>query len=348
MFAKNLLNGWFKKQLDLPDVIIYHADSVDIKRVFAFPDLDNVTYKKVKANNFWLRILYEQFMMPFVLRGFDVYFSPTPVMPFLSRIVNRQLKHIVTIHDMIPFFVPKKYGKIRSVYVKLISKYSSKYADKIITVSENSRKDISFITKINPAKVVIIYNFMPSIVAAENVSYDQFFLSISTIEPGKNIENTIRGFKVFLEDESNRNYKFYWVGKIGWGYTPAAIKKMIEDSGLEQKFFLLGYVDDTKKIELLRHCTALVYISHYEGFGLPVLEGLYYNKPAVVSNTSSLPEAVGKAGILCDKSDANNIGVALTKITMNLHEYVNEIPDQLKKFDENIQVQRFLEVMELN
>ena len=343
-----MLNGWFKKKIAFPDIIIFHADSVDVKHVFAFPDLDKVTYKKVKVNNFWFRILYEQFVMPFVLRGFDVYFSPTPVMPFLSRIVNRQLKHIVTIHDMIPFFVPKKYGKIRSVYVKLISKYSSKYADEIITVSENSRKDISSIAKINHDKVVIIYNFMPSTGAAEKVSYDQFFLSISTIEPGKNIENTIRGFKVFLENELNRNYKFFWVGKIGWGYTPAAIKKMIEDSGLKEKFLLLGYIDDAKKIELLRHCTALVYLSHYEGFGLPVLEGLYYNKPAVVSNTSSLPEVIGKAGILCDKSDIDDIAGALTKISMNLQDYVNEIPNQLKKFDENIQIQKFLKVISVN
>jgi glycosyltransferase involved in cell wall biosynthesis len=348
VFGKNLLNGWFRKEIALPHITIYHADGVDIKRVFAFPDLDNVIYKKVKVNNFWLRIIYEHFVLPFVLRDFAVYFSPTPVMPFLSGMVNRHLKHIVTIHDMIPFFVPKKYGKIRSVYVKLISKYSSKYADEIITVSENSRKDICLIAKVNPAKVVIVYNFMPSIVAAESVSYDQFFLSISTIEPGKNIENTIRGFKVFLENELHRNYKFYWVGKIGWGYTPLEIKRMIADSGLEEKFLLLGYIDDAKKVELLRRCTALVYLSHYEGFGLPVLEGLHYNKPAVVSNTSSLPEAIGKAGILCDESDAKDIGVALTKITLNLHDYVKEIPGQLKKFDESLQVQRFLEVMGVN
>jgi glycosyltransferase involved in cell wall biosynthesis len=345
VFAKNLLNGWFTRQIEFPEIIIYHADCVEIKQVFALPDLDNVAYRKVKVNNFWLRILYEQFVMPFVLRRFDVYFSPTPVMPFLSRIVNRQLKHIVTIHDMIPFFVPKKYGKIRSLYVKLVSKYSSKYADQIITVSENSKKDISFISKIDPVKVTVIYNFMPSLGNMEKVFYDQFFLSISTIEPGKNIENTILGFKIFLENELNQNYKFYWIGKIGWGYTTAELSEMIEGFGLKEKFFLLGYIDDEKKNDLLKRCTALVYLSHYEGFGLPVLEGLYFNKPAVVSNTSSLPEVIGKAGILCDKSDAEDIAVALTKITTNLQDYIIEIPNQLKKFDENLQIQKFLKVM---
>ncbi|HEX6172001.1 MAG TPA: glycosyltransferase family 1 protein [Chitinophagaceae bacterium] len=345
VFAKNLLNEWFRNRAELPSIVIYHADCLDIKRVFALPDFDRVVYKKVKANNFWLRILYEQLVMPFLIRDFKVYFSPTPVMPFLSKLFNRRLKHVITIHDMIPFFVPKKYGKIRSLYVKLISKYGSKYADRIITVSENSRNDISLIAKINPAKVIVIYNFMPSLVLNASISYDQFFVSISTIEPGKNIENTIRGFKVFLENEAHRKYKFYWVGKIGWGYSPAGLKAMIEASGLEKNFFLLGYIDESKKTELLSHCTAIVYLSHYEGFGLPVLEGLYYGKPAVVSDSSSLPEVIGKAGILCDKGDPADIADALTRICENLQSYLNEIPKQLEKFDAHTQVEKFLKVM---
>jgi glycosyltransferase involved in cell wall biosynthesis len=108
----------------------------------------------------------------------------------------------------------------------------------------------------------------------------------------------------------------------------------------------MGYIDDEKKNELLKRCTALVYLSHYEGFGLPVLEGLYYNKPAVVSNTSSLPEVIGKAGILCDKGDVEDIAAALTKITINLQDYLNEIPNQLKKFDENLQIQKFLKILD--
>jgi len=348
VFAKNLIRGWFNTQANLPEIVIYHADCIDIRGVFSLPHAAGITYKGVKANRFWSRILYEQFIMPFGLSQFDIYFSPTPVMPFLGRIINHKLTMAVTIHDMIPFFVPNKYGRLRSLYVKVISINSAKCADHVITVSENSKKDIITLSKIEPTKITVIYNFMPSLQLKEKVSYEKFFLSISTIEPGKNIENTIRGFKAFLLNNLNQSYKFYWIGKIGWGYSRAHLEGLIADSGLENDFFLLGYVDDEKKTELLTRCTAIVYLSHYEGFGLPVLEGLYFNKPPVVLNNSSLPEVIGKAGILCDNGDPDEIASALSKITVNLEEYVREIPNQLKKFDERMQIQKFLKVIGVN
>ena len=149
---------------------------------------------------------------------------------------------------------------------------------------------------------------------------------------------------MFLQN-NHEHYKFYWIGKIGWGYTKSYLEQFIADSGLENSFLLLGYVDDETKTDLLTRCKALVYLSHYEGFGLPVLEGLYFNKPTVVLNNSSLPEVIGKAGILCDKGDADDIAAALSKITVELDEFIKEIPNQLKKFDEATQINKFIKVI---
>jgi glycosyltransferase involved in cell wall biosynthesis len=90
----------------------------------------------------------------------------------------------------------------------------------------------------------------------------------------------------------------------------------------------------------------MIYISHYEGFGLPVLEALCYSKPAVVSNTSSLPEVVGQAGIICDKENLVDIADAMIKAIEQLDIYVLRIPEQLKKFDSAAQIEKF--VMLLN
>lgn len=348
VFAKNLLRGWFKIDDELPEIVIYHADCVDIRQVFSLPDKSGVSYKPVNVSSFWSRIIYEQVIMPFGLRKFDIYFSPTPVMPYLKRVIHKKLKVVVTIHDMIPFFVPNKYGRLRSLYVKYISIKSAKCADNVITVSENSKKDISSLSGVEPKKITVIYNFMPGLTLKQKVVYEKFFLSISTIEPGKNIENTLRGFKAFLENSIDQGYKFYWIGKIGWGYTKSYLEKLIADQGLEKHFFLLGYVDDEKKTDLLTRCTAVVYLSHYEGFGLPVLEGLYFNKPPVVLNNSSLPEVIGKAGILCEKGETDEIARALSNITINLNQYVKEIPNQIRKFDEVLQIQKFISVIGVN
>ena len=346
IFARNLIRGWLGTDTSSYDVYIFHAANIDIKELFGLPTLSNIRYVSVSVKSFWARILYEQVVYPFKLMGFDIYFAPTPVMPLISAYVNRGLKHIITIHDMIPFFVPDKYSKGRSQYVKFISVYGAKLANEVITVSENSKKDIKDIANIVRDKITVIYNFMPELQKSENISFDPFFVSISTIEPGKNIENTLKGFKLFLDRTKRTEFKFYWIGKIGWGYTPSDLTKMIDELGLTEHFFLLGYVSDDRKSDLLNKCSAMVYLSHYEGFGLPVLEALYHNKPAVVSNTSSLPEVIGQAGILCDKENVTDIADALIKITKQLDAYVREIPDQLKKFDEVGQIEKFVKILE--
>jgi glycosyltransferase involved in cell wall biosynthesis len=206
--------------------------------------------------------------------------------------------------------------------------------------------DITNLAGIDPKKITVIYNFMPDLTKLGEISYEPFFISISTIEPGKNIENTLKGFKLFLDRTNKTGFKFYWIGKIGWGYSPSTLNSMISSLGLEKSFLLLGYVNDEQKRDLLNKCSAMVYLSHYEGFGLPVLEALYHKKPAVVSNTSSLPEVIGRAGILCDKENVKDIADALTKITDQLHTYIEEIPGQLKKFGEFAQIEKFVKILE--
>jgi glycosyltransferase involved in cell wall biosynthesis len=346
IFARNLIRGWIETDTSHFYISIYHCADIDIKKLFGIPDRSNITYVGVSVKKFWSRILYEQLILPFVLRGFDLYFAPTPVMPLFSAFVNRGLRHFITIHDMIPFFVPDKYGKGRSYYVKFISVYGAKFADEIITVSENSKKDILKIAKISEKKITVIYNFMPELTKPVSVTYEPFFISISTIEPGKNIENTLRAFKLFLDRTKKTGFRFYWLGKIGWGYSAGELNSMIDNLGLKEHFILLGYVTDEQKTELLRKCSAMIYISHYEGFGLPVLEALCYSKPAVVSNTSSLPEVVGQAGIICDKENLVDIADAMIKAIEQLDIYVLRIPEQLKKFDSAAQIEKF--VMLLN
>ncbi|MEO6684888.1 MAG: glycosyltransferase family 1 protein [Dyadobacter sp.] len=346
VFARNLLRAWFKAS-SLDDIVIYHSDLINVSEVFGLTEFKWIKFKTNSSRSLWSRIFYEQLLLPFSIRGSHVYFSPTPVMPFLSRVVNPKMRHIITIHDMIPFFVANKYGRFRSAYVKFISKYGARMSSNVITVSENSKQDICDITSVRPEKVSVVYNFIPSDLISMGSSYERFFISISTIEPGKNIENTLRGFRNFLNSSSYPDFKFYWIGKVGWGYKLENLMQEIGRLNLQDSFFLLGYVSNERKNELLKACTAMIYLSHYEGFGLPVLEALHFNKPSVVSNTSSLPEVVGRAGIICDKEDAYSIEAAMTSVVTNLHDYIREIPYQLHKFTEESQIIKFLNVIDL-
>jgi glycosyltransferase involved in cell wall biosynthesis len=120
---------------------------------------------------------------------------------------------------------------------------------------------------------------------------------------------------------------------------------MIASEGLQDKFGLLGYVGEEEKHAMLRTCTGMVYLSYYEGFGIPVLEGFYQNKPAVVSQSSSLPEVVGEAGILCDNRNVEEIADSLYELVSNLDRFRSHIPKQIQKFDSANQIKHFMEIV---
>lgn len=343
--ARNILGAWLARE-ERP-VIVYQDSQVDAHATFAIPHRKGIHMKKVSLSSVVSRIFFEQILLPFKLRGVKVYYSPTPVMPFLAKIISPRTKIVITIHDMIPFFVKSKYGKMRTLYVKFISKYGARLADAVLTVSENSKKDVINITGIDSGKVHVVYNFISSPPTVPDVQDEKFFLSISTVEPGKNIENTLAGFKLFREKCRLMDFKFYWIGRIGWGYTAEQLRQLVDQNGLKDCFEFLGFVDEERKNSLLQSCTALVYLSHYEGFGLPVLEGLYFNKPSIVSETSSLPEVIGQAGILCDKDNVSAIADAMHLMIENLDTYQEKIPTQLQKFDKDRQMAKFLAVVSI-
>lgn len=347
VFTKNLLKAWLTSPHN-HRITILHSSAINVYDVFDLPHHSSIKLIRKNVNTIPIRILYEQCVLPFTLSGFDIYFSPTPSVPFFLKKVNPGIRTLITIHDMIPFFFREKYGKARSLYVRFLSKYGAKCADEIVTVSENSKNDIQDISNVDSKKITVIYNFFINPPLIKERIYENFFVSISTIEPGKNIENTIMGFRKFIDKYSARNFKFYWLGKIGWGYSKESLTELITSLNLDQHFFLLGYVDNDKKNSLLRNCAALVYLSHYEGFGLPVLEGLYYYKPAIVSKISSLPEVIGEAGVLCDKDNVEEIADAMHDIVLNSNQYQAKIPQQLKKFDKDTQVSKFLGLINKN
>ncbi len=348
MFTKNLLSIWLKDESSSEEVTILCSSSINASEVLELPKKSNIHIKLINSNNFLSRILYEQIVLPFVIRSFDIYFSPTQIIPFLGTIVSPRTKLVITIHDMIPFFVKNKYNFLRTQYVKFISKWTGVFADDVIVVSQNTLNDVLSLTKIPVSKLHIVYNFLTSEFQPNNFNDKCFFLCISTIEPGKNLEKTLMGYKRFLEKYRLHKYRFYWIGKIGWGYSGSDLNEKIVTLGLQNHFYLMGYVDEMKKQDMLRNCTATIYLSHYEGFGIPVLEGLIYNKPALVSRSSSLPEVIGEAGVLCDNQDIERIADAMYELITNLESYRLRIPQQVKKFDKDLQIQKFLKVIGVN
>ncbi len=348
VFAKKLLQRWLEHEhtaAHAVDFIILHYAKVSLHDTFG---ILHQWYKRAIPRNISglvTRIAYEQTILPFHLKNVDLYFSPTPVLPLLARVVSRA-KLVITIHDMIPFFLPKKYPFLRRTYVKWMSVSGAKLAHRVITVSNNSRTDICRIANISPAKVAVVYNFFQHTHPHVNGHQpEQCFLCIATVEPGKNVENTLLGFAQFLRNH-NSSYKLYWAGGFGWGgYSRSEVERLVLQCGLKEQVFFLGYVSESEKIDLLKRCEATVYLSLYEGFGLPLLESMTFYKPALTSNLSSLPEVVGLAGVLCNPNDPADISAGMAELVRNIEKYRRQIPSQLEKFTEKAQMKRFFDTI---
>jgi glycosyltransferase involved in cell wall biosynthesis len=143
---------------------------------------------------------------------------------------------------------------------------------------------------------------------------EPYVLVLGTIEPRKNVE-------VVLECLSRRRdllekMRFVFVGRWGWG--PDS-EKLIEDYALENavasgRVLFTGFVSDEVRDELMAQARCVLYISHYEGFGLPVLEALSLGTPVLTGIGSSLPEVGGDVATFCDVNDADAVGGALTSL----------------------------------
>ena len=116
------------------------------------------------------------------------------------------------------------------------------------------------------------------------------------MQPAKNIDGLIDAFHLFHLE--NPSFYLYIVGSKGWNYRN--LFTQVEKYNLEDRVIFTGYLDDSELSILYSKCIGVVYVSFYEGFGIPPLEGFYHNKSCVASNTSSIPEVVGKAGVLVD------------------------------------------------
>ena len=224
-------------------------------------------------------------------------------LPFAAR-------SVVTIHDMIffrladhfePAFVARYQRRVRA---------SVANASQVIAVSESTRRDIIDILNVSPDKVHAIplgvraeefRTRMPEKqqeVALHPLGITQpYLLSIGDLYRRK---NNITLIKAFARMDSTLRDAFQLV-IAGAPKEPEVLSEMqaeIATSGLEGKVLLTGYVEEALRPLLIARATTLLYPSCYEGFGLPPLEAMACGVPVVCADNSSLPEVVGKAGIL--------------------------------------------------
>lgn len=254
------------------------------------------------------RFVWNQFVYPFYASKYAVAYSPTTHGSIFLR------NQIITLHDLISFQFPSIH-RLQRLYFKLILPIFLKKNKKIITISKSVKEDIlRYFPKTEPSKIEVIYNGYDSDLFKKNdgattlIESEEFILAVGPTYAHKNFERLILAYND-LPLKTKEKYPLFIVS----GKEPylSSIKKLVDTYELQDFVKFLGYVSTPELSLLYNNGTALVYLSLYEGFGLPPIEAMACGCFVVASNTSSIPEVCGSAAYYVDPLKINEITDAL-------------------------------------
>jgi glycosyltransferase involved in cell wall biosynthesis len=271
-----------------------------------------------RSPNYSLR---EQLHVPWVLlrERPDLFHAPHYVLP--PAVTCRS---VVTIHDCIHLMFPQYLpNRLASMYARVSMWNAARRSDRILTVSEASKRDILRFFDVPPEKVVVVYNAIderfwvaPSdddvARVRERYQLDQrFVLYVGNIKPHKNLVRLIEAFAQ-LRSGGFDDLKLLIIGdeisKL------PALRRAVHGHKLHKHVRFLGYLPDETLAILYRLAAVFVFPSLYEGFGLPPLEAMASGTPVVTSNVSSLPEVADDAAVLVDPNDSRAIADGVRRV----------------------------------
>ncbi len=248
----------------------------------------------------------------------DVFFSPAYVIPFLA-LLNRKTKKVVTIHDVAFIHLPASYSFWQRYFLTLTTRQAVKHADKIIVPTQTTKNDLIKYFNCPAEKVKVIYLGYYNTPANQHSAHpkpagklkrQKQVLYLGRLEDKKNILQLIQAFALF--HQKHPDYKLILAGKPGVGFKK--IKPLID-----QHTFIdyRGYINEATKNHLLQSSLALVLLSKYEGFGLPVLEAFANQLPVLASDIPVLREVAGQACLFAQPDDSFDIAKKLESIIIN-------------------------------
>jgi glycosyltransferase involved in cell wall biosynthesis len=260
--------------------------------------------------------------------GIDLYHGLSHEIPF--GIEKTGIKSVVTMHDLIPERHPEQYAAWDVMIYKKKFRFACEKADHIIAISNQTKEDIINYYGIDSNKITVCYQSCnPSF--AQAISQEQkeiirrkynlpaeYFLSVGSIIERKNLLLII---KAMQELKGVLDIPLVVIG--GGDKYKLQVKDLIKKSGLENKVIFLSEQDTAQDLgyknaidfpAIYQMSIALIYPSFFEGFGIPVLEGLWSKVPVITSNVSCLPEAGGKGAYYVNPNSSEELANAMQRI----------------------------------
>jgi len=230
---------------------------------------------------------------------------------------------VITAHDLSWIRFPETHPAERVKLMNRVFPRSLEQAAHVVTDAEFTRQEIIEYFGIAPHRITSVPlaardNFHPrseeecqSVLGAQGLSYRSYILCVGTLEPRKNLELMIRAYAA-MPPAFRARWPLVLVGMRGW--LTSSLESVMQTLVASGEVRSLGFVSEDDLAVLYAGASMLVYPSLYEGFGLPPLEAMRSGTPVIVSNSSTLPEVVGDAGVLIDPHDVPGLRDAVLRL----------------------------------
>ena len=294
-------------------------------------------------------------MATLLSRKYEVWLSLAHTLPGRTH-----TKRILVVHDLFALTNPELYVARRAKIIANSLKRAIGVADRLIAVSEATKRELHGRLKVDPNKVTVTYlgpgnevhRRDPASVSSQDLSrlgvpWPRFLFMLSTVEPRKNVPRLLKAFAKVVHDPRFSDMGLAIGGGKGW--EGSEVYQMPAELGIEDKVAFMGYIPDEDLSGLFAKCEAFVLPSLSEGFGIPVLEAMLGGAPVVCSNTGSLPEVGGEAAIYFNPYDIEDMARAISKRLdggETREEAVRKGMEQASKFDWSHTAKGTLEAIE--
>lgn len=349
--------GWFSYQIikrltqQHPDVHFYFLFDRNFSDEFIFSENITPIILTPPARHPLLIYIWNEFTVPNLLNKLkpDVYVS---LDGFISKRAN--YKQYAVVHDINFVIFPEHLTwSIKKLYNYFFVKHIH-HADRIATVSEFSKSEIiqhlhypenkiDIIPNASNLKFRTISSEEEHSIKAQFTNGKNYFLYVGSIHPRKNIVGLIEAFNQYKINTKSED-KLVLVGRFFWG--KSEVENAVEKSPFKEDIVFTGRLEDDTMMVLMKFAKALVMVSFYEGFGVPVIEAMQLGTPVICSNTTALNEVAGEAALKVNPKDIQAIANAMQ--TINDHPeivktLVNKGKEQVQKFNWDISAPKLWE-----
>lgn len=259
--------------------------------------------------------IWFEFSLPRLLRRHqvDLLISPDGYIP-----LRAPCRTLPVIHDINFEHQKKNLDPVAGAYMRHFFPRFAQKATRVGTVSEYSRQDIARTYGVSEAKIDLIYNgvsdfFEPlppetqQAVRGEYAEGCPYFIFIGALNPRKNIGGMLRAYEIYRQRGGQAH--FVIVGeKMLWD---SEVEKIYREHAYQNAIHFTGRLEGQGLNRVLAAAQALLFVSHFEGFGIPILEAFRSEVPVITATNSSMPEVAGGAALLCDSDSISQISEAM-------------------------------------